>query len=50
MHEKEDAAVLGIPYEKVMQVALIPVASTKGTDFKPPPREPLATMGNGANW
>ncbi len=27
--------VLGIPYKEVMQAALIPVASTLGTDFKP---------------
>jgi len=34
-YEREAAAVLGIPYEQVMQVALIPVAHTIGTDFKP---------------
>ena len=50
MHEKETAAVLGIPYDQVMQVALIPVAYTKGTDFKPAPREPLATMVHWENW
>jgi nitroreductase len=33
--EQEVAEVLGIPYETVQQVALIPVAYTKGTDFKP---------------
>ena len=37
-YEREAAAVLGIPYEQVMQVALIPVAHTVGTDFKPGPR------------
>jgi len=40
--EKEVADLLGIP-EDVMQVALLPVAYTKGTDFKiakrPPPEE-----------
>jgi nitroreductase len=50
MHEKEAAAVLGIPYQHVMQVALIPVAYTKGTDFKPAPREPLATMVHWETW
>jgi nitroreductase len=37
-YERDAAAVLGIPYEQVMQVALIPVAHTIGTDFKPGPR------------
>ena len=40
-HEQEAAQVLGIPYEKVTQAALIPVAHTLGTDFKPGPRRPL---------
>jgi nitroreductase len=39
-YEREAAAVLGIPYEQVMQVALIAVAHTIGTDFKPGPRRP----------
>src|SRR5215470_12746406 len=39
--EQEAAQVLGIPYEKVTQAALIPVAYTLGTDFKPAPRKPL---------
>jgi nitroreductase len=39
-YEREAAAVLGIPYEHVMQVALIPVAHTVGTDFRPGPRLP----------
>ncbi|MHB8646145.1 MAG: nitroreductase family protein [Thermomicrobiales bacterium] len=50
MHEKETADVLGIPYERVMQVALIPVAYTKGTDFKPAPRESLASMVHWETW
>ena len=37
-HEQEAADVLGIPYERVMQAALVPVAHTIGTDFKPGPR------------
>ena len=36
--EEDAAAVLGIPYAEVMQAALIPVAYTIGTDFKPAPR------------
>jgi nitroreductase len=37
-YEREAAAALEIPYEQVMQVALIPVAHTIGTEFKPGPR------------
>ena len=33
-HERDAAEVLGIPYERVAQVAMIPVAFTIGTDFK----------------
>jgi hypothetical protein len=33
--EREAAEVLGIPYDRVMQVGLIPVAYTVGTTFKP---------------
>jgi len=43
-HEREAAEILGLDYENVMQAALIPVAYTKGTDFKPAKREPLETM------
>lgn len=39
--EREAAQLLGIPYDDVMQAALIPVAYTSGTDFKPGRREPL---------
>ena len=34
MFEEEAAAVLSIPFDDVQQVALLPVAYTKGTDFK----------------
>lgn len=37
--EQEAAEVLGIPYEEVRQYALIPVAYTLGTDFKPAARD-----------
>ncbi len=50
MHEREAADVLGIPYDQVMQTALIPVAYTKGTDFKPAPRDPLASVVHWENW
>jgi nitroreductase len=41
-HERDAAAVLGIPYEQVTQAALIPVAHTIGTEFRPGPRSPQA--------
>jgi nitroreductase len=50
MHEERAAEILGIPYEKVTQVALIPVAYTLGTDFKPGKRKPLDTMVHWDSW
>ena len=41
MHEQRAAEIVGIPYDEVTQVALIPVAYTIGTDFKPGPRADL---------
>jgi nitroreductase len=49
-HEREAAELLGIPYDRVMQAALIPVAYTIGTDFKPGPRRPLDTMVHWDRW
>jgi nitroreductase len=48
--EQEAAEVLGIPYEQVMQAALIPVAYTLGTDFKPAPRKPLESVLHLEHW
>ena len=50
MHEEKAAEILGIPYDKVTQVALIPVAYTLGTDFKPGRRKPLDTMVHWDRW
>jgi nitroreductase len=50
MHEREAAEILGIPYEQVMQVALIPVAYSVGTDFKPGRRKSLDTMVHWDSW
>jgi len=47
--EREVVELLGIPYEEIMQVALIPVASTIGTDFRPGPRVPLEQVVHW-NW
>ncbi len=49
-HEREAAEVLGIPYDDVMQTALLPVAYTLGTDFKPARRKPLDTMVHWDAW
>ncbi|TMF46772.1 MAG: nitroreductase family protein [Chloroflexi bacterium] len=49
-YEQEAAQVLGIPYEQVMQAALIPVAYTLGTDFKPAPRIPLESVLHWDRW
>jgi nitroreductase len=49
-HEREAAAALGIPYEQVMQAALLPVAYTKGTDFKPAPRLPVERIIHWDSW
>jgi nitroreductase len=48
--EREAAEILNIPYEDVMQAALIPVAYTIGTDFKPAARQPLETMLHWESW
>lgn len=50
MHEREAAELLGIPYDEMMQAALIPVAYTIGTDFKPGTRRPLDTMVHWNSW
>jgi nitroreductase len=48
--EREAANVLGIPYEQVTQVGLIPVAYTLGTDFKPAVRKPLDKVLHWDRW
>ena len=42
-HAPEAAALLGVP-EDYVQVGLIPIAYTQGTDFKPARRNPLADV------
>jgi len=49
-YEREAAEILGIPYDAVMQTALIPVAYTIGTDFKPGARRALDTMVHWDRW
>lgn len=49
-YEREAAEILGIPYEKVSQGALLPVAYTKGTDFKPAARTDLDRIVHVDSW
>jgi nitroreductase len=48
--EQEAAEVIGIPYQEVMQAALIPVAYTLGTEFKPAARKPLESVLHWDRW
>ena len=43
--EREAAELLGIPLGAVLQAALIPIAYTVGTDFRPAARPPLGHDG-----
>ena len=49
-HERAVAELLGIPYESFTQVALIPIAYTKGTDFKPAYRPPIESVMHINQW
>jgi nitroreductase len=49
-YERQAAAILGIPYERVTQAALIPVAYTLGTDFKRASRVPLQSVVHWEQW
>ena len=49
-YEQEAAEVLGIPYENVVQAALIPIAYTLGTEFKPGARIPLESILHWDKW
>jgi nitroreductase len=48
--EREAAELLGIPYERVAQGGLFPIAYTKGTDFKKAKREPIAGITHWDTW
>ncbi len=50
VHEREAAEILGIPFETVMQTALIPVAYSVGTDFKRAPRRDLDRVLHLNSW
>lgn len=48
-YEAEAAALLGLP-ETIQQVALVPVAYTRGTDFKRAERPPVSTITHWNGW
>ena len=48
--EREAADLLGIPYDDVMQAAMIPVAHTIGDQFRPGPRKPLDSIVHWDQW
>jgi len=48
-HERAVGELLGIP-DSVTQVALLPVAHTVGTDFRPAPRRPAAEVTYFDTW
>ena len=50
LREQEVEDLLGIPYAAYMQSALIPVAYTQGTNFKPAMRKPLAEILHWDHW
>ena len=49
-YEQQAAEILGIPYDECTQVALIPIAHTIGTDFRPGMREPLDKVLHWDEW
>ena len=49
-YEQQAAEILGIPYDQCTQVALIPMAHTIGTDFRPGTRRPLAEVLHWDGW
>ncbi len=50
MYEEEAAGILGIPYDKVSQVALIATAYSIGTQFKPSLRKPIDDVLHIDRW
>lgn len=48
--EREMADLLGIPYDRAAQVALVPIAHTIGDDFAPAVRPPLDEVRSWQSW
>lgn len=49
-YEREAAELLGIPYDEVAQIALLPVAHTIGTEFRPARRRPAEEVTYIDHW
>ena len=49
-YEREVAELLGIPFETVNQACLLPIAYSKGTNFRPAPRRPPASVIHLEGW
>lgn len=49
-YEQEVADILGIPFDRYTQAALIPIAYTKGTDFRRGVRQPLDEILHWDRW
>ena len=50
VYEREAAEILGIPYDRVTQAGLFPIAYTQGTDFKPAPRRDVGEIIHWDGW
>jgi nitroreductase len=50
VHEREAAELLGIDFERVTQVALLPVAFTRGGEFRPASRPPPESIVHWNRW
>ncbi len=50
MFEREAAEILEVPYAQFTQVALVPIAYTLGTDFRPAPRKDLDQFIHRDRW
>ncbi len=48
--EQEAAELLGVPYDQITQIALLPVAYPVGTDFKPAARPPVEGITYWDTW
>ena len=49
-YEREAADMVGIPYDEVAQIALLPVAHTLGTEFRPAQRRPMDDVVHWDRW
>jgi nitroreductase len=50
VYEREVAEILGIPYDKVTQAGLTPIAYFTGDDFRPAERIPLESITHWNGW